>query len=109
VIPRTLAQNCGANVIRTMTKLRAAHAESSEPRCASATPHARTRTGLLLAGEVEGGKREWTCGLTREVETPLPSYSPHDHMILRVDLVYRDEKVANRDTKVWHFGIENGN
>jgi len=31
VIPRTLAQNCGANVIRTMTKLRAAHAESSEP------------------------------------------------------------------------------
>jgi hypothetical protein len=87
VIPRTLAQNCGANVIRTMTKLRAAHAESSEPRCASATlhnvirtmtklraahaesseprcasatPHARTRTGLLLAGEVEGGKREWT-------------------------------------------------
>jgi hypothetical protein len=26
-------------------------------------------------------------GLTREVETPLPSNSPHDHMILRVDLV----------------------
>jgi hypothetical protein len=25
-------------------------------------------------------------GLTREVETPLPSNSPHDHMILRVDL-----------------------
>lgn len=28
VIPRTLAQNCGANVIRTLTKLRAKHAES---------------------------------------------------------------------------------
>jgi T-complex protein 1 subunit gamma len=27
VIPRTLAQNCGANVIRTLTKLRAKHAE----------------------------------------------------------------------------------
>jgi len=27
VIPRTLAQNCGANVIRTLTKLRAEHAE----------------------------------------------------------------------------------
>ncbi|PSC73318.1 T-complex 1 subunit gamma [Micractinium conductrix] len=27
VIPRTLAQNCGANVIRTLTKLRARHAE----------------------------------------------------------------------------------
>jgi hypothetical protein len=26
-------------------------------------------------------------GLTREVETPLPSNSPHGHMILRVDLV----------------------
>jgi T-complex protein 1 subunit gamma len=26
VIPRTLAQNCGANVIRTLTRLRAAHA-----------------------------------------------------------------------------------
>lgn len=31
VIPRTLAQNCGANVIRTLTKLRAKHAE--EPNC----------------------------------------------------------------------------
>jgi hypothetical protein len=26
-------------------------------------------------------------GLTRAVERPLPSNSPHDHMILRVDLV----------------------
>jgi T-complex protein 1 subunit gamma len=30
VIPRTLAQNCGANVIRTLTKLRAKHAEAAE-------------------------------------------------------------------------------
>ena len=30
VIPRTLSQNCGANVIRTITKLRAKHAEDSE-------------------------------------------------------------------------------
>eukprot|EP00775_Hariotina_reticulata_P007573 gene7573-7776_t len=28
VIPRTLAQNCGANIIRTLTKLRAKHAET---------------------------------------------------------------------------------
>ena len=27
VIPRTLAQNCGANIIRVLTKLRAKHAE----------------------------------------------------------------------------------
>lgn len=30
VIPRTLIQNCGANVIRTLTKLRAKHAEGDE-------------------------------------------------------------------------------
>ncbi len=29
VIPRTLCQNCGANVIRTMTKLRSQHAAAS--------------------------------------------------------------------------------
>ncbi len=31
VIPRTLAQNCGINVIRTLTKLRAKHAD--DPGC----------------------------------------------------------------------------
>ena len=30
VIPRTLAQNCGANVIRTLTKLRAKHADNTD-------------------------------------------------------------------------------
>lgn len=30
VIPRTLTQNCGANVIRTLTKLRAEHADHSK-------------------------------------------------------------------------------
>ena len=30
VIPRTLAQNCGCNVIRTVTELRAAHARAAE-------------------------------------------------------------------------------
>jgi T-complex protein 1 subunit gamma len=30
VIPRTLARNCGANVIRTITKLRAKHAEEAD-------------------------------------------------------------------------------
>ncbi|KAK4537240.1 hypothetical protein CDCA_CDCA11G3265 [Cyanidium caldarium] len=31
VIPRTLAENCGASVIRVMTRLRALHAQSSDP------------------------------------------------------------------------------
>ena len=30
VIPRTLAQNCGANIIRTLTKLRAQHADGND-------------------------------------------------------------------------------
>jgi hypothetical protein len=42
-----------------------------------------TQTGLRAQHERE----ERVGGLTREVETPSPSYSPHDHMILRVDRV----------------------
>merc|ERR1711976_945645 len=33
VIPRTLAQNCGANTIRTLTTLRAKHAEGDQSTC----------------------------------------------------------------------------
>merc|ERR1712066_1002728 len=33
VIPRTLAQNCGANTIRTLTALRAKHAEGDNASC----------------------------------------------------------------------------
>ena len=40
-----------------------------------------TSLAQVSAGESGPG------GLTREVETPLPPNSPHDHMILRVDLV----------------------
>jgi hypothetical protein len=32
-------------------------------------------------------ERERRPGLAQEVETPLPSNSPHDHMILRVEQV----------------------
>ena len=37
----------------------------------------------LRAVQVRESERKWTGGLTREVETPLPSNSPHDHMVLR--------------------------
>ena len=33
VIPRTLAQNCGANTVRTLTTLRAKHAEGDNASC----------------------------------------------------------------------------
>jgi hypothetical protein len=46
-------------------------------RCGTATPHARVTKHLERLESGPGG-------LTREVDTPLPSNSPHDHMILRV-------------------------
>ena len=49
IIPRTLAQNCGVNVIRTITKLRAKHAED--------------------AGSAEGSSSTWGInGETGEIE-----------------------------------------
>jgi hypothetical protein len=46
-------------------------------------------------------------GLTREVETPLPSNSPHDHMLLRVDqralsVTQRALSVTQRALSVTH-------
>lgn len=46
MIPRTLAQNCGANVIRTMTKLRAKH---SDPGNATFGIDGNTGEGRLAA------------------------------------------------------------
>jgi hypothetical protein len=51
-----------------------------EPNTYSAPPHQRGR-GCTRHRESGAG------GLTREVDTPLPSNNPHDHMILRVELV----------------------
>ena len=50
------------------------------------------RTGVQVRGSlilcpVVPEKRVEVVGLTREVETPLPSNSPPDHMILREELV----------------------
>jgi hypothetical protein len=41
----------------------------------------------VVPAAAQPDERVGAGGLTREVETPLPSNSPHDHMILRVDLV----------------------
>jgi hypothetical protein len=43
--------------------------------------------GGAAGGGGRAGEESGPLGLTREVERPLPSNSPHDHMILRVDLV----------------------
>jgi hypothetical protein len=48
----------------------------------------RVRRASLVQVRRSGQERERERpGLTREAETPLPSNSPRDHMILRVDLV----------------------
>jgi hypothetical protein len=51
----------------------------------------RESSDTELVYAVEGSStlytREWACGPTREMETPLPSNSHIDPMILRVDLV----------------------
>lgn len=50
VIPRTLAQNCGANVIRTLTKLRAKHAEEGSKCTAGLEGNSGTITDMREAG-----------------------------------------------------------
>jgi len=50
VIPRTLAQNCGANVIRTLTKLRAKHAEGGEGCTFGIDGHTGLVTDMKAAG-----------------------------------------------------------
>jgi hypothetical protein len=50
-------------------------------------------------------------GLTREVERALPSNSPHDHMLLRVDLVGAHAGGGNAlafKQPTWPYDIESG-
>jgi hypothetical protein len=50
--------------------------------------HRATERGVDFFQTLQVREREsGPGGLTRELETPSPSNSPHDQMILRVDLV----------------------
>ena len=77
VIPRTLMHNCGANVIRTLTKLRAKHAEG--------TPESATYGVDGNTGEVkdmrEAGIWEPYAVKTQTVKTAIESAT----MLLRID------------------------
>lgn len=54
VIPRTLAQNCGTNVLRALTQLRAKHASGKEP-----TWGINGETGALVDMNVRAGRGLW--------------------------------------------------
>jgi hypothetical protein len=71
-----VAAASSAGVVETLQAAVAQWVAQVGSRCRS-TPLSPTR------GESESG----AGGLTREVETPLPSNSPHDHMMLGVELV----------------------
>jgi hypothetical protein len=78
VIPRTLAQNCGANVIRTLTKLRAKHAEAAAAGGASCSYGINGETGGWRLGGGVGGagaapvtQGAWGLGRGRR-PAPLP-------------------------------------
>lgn len=57
MIPRTLAQNCGTNVLRALTQLRAKHASGKEP-----TWGINGETGALVDMNVRAGAfvLDWT-------------------------------------------------
>ena len=60
VIPRTLAQNCGANVIRTLTQLRARHADAAGATFGiDGNKGARQPATCLHARVVDGIKGAW--------------------------------------------------
>ena len=76
VIPRTLAQNCGANVIRTITKLRAKHMEGPD----SSTFGIDGNTGSIVDMK-ELGVWEPYAVKVQTVKTAIEAAS----LILRVD------------------------
>ena len=77
VIPRTLAQNCGANVVRLLTDLRAKHAAADK---SGATWGVNGTTGQM-ADMCKLGIWEPYCVKTQTFKTAIESAC----MILRID------------------------
>jgi hypothetical protein len=55
-------------------------------RCVAVTGMRALLQNMVRAAALQRERESGPGGLTREVETPLPSNSPHDHMILRVGI-----------------------
>eukprot|EP01134_Creolimax_fragrantissima_P007649 CFRG7649T1 len=77
VIPRTLIQNCGANIIRTLTKLRAVHAEEGKT-----TWGVDGETGKIVDMK-ELGVWEPLAVKLQTVKTAIETAS----MLLRIDMI----------------------
>ena len=88
MIPRTIAFNCGANTIRTLTALRAKHAEGSNAAWGvdgmTGTLEDMERLGVLepMAVKLQGGH----CSIDNILYVfglILPSFDPLTHASLR--------------------------
>lgn len=93
IIPRTLAQNCGANTIKTLTALRAKHANHSDPN----TPCAWGIDGET-AQLVERDKK----GLWEPLTVKLQTYKTAVEtaiLLLRIDdIVSGSKKKGDKET-----------
>jgi len=76
VIPRTLAENCGADVVRLLTKLRAKHADGQ-----NASVGLDGETGEIKDMDTDGGVWEPFVVKVQTVKTAIESAA----MLLRID------------------------
>lgn len=84
VIPRTLAQNCGTNVLRALTQLRAKHASGKEP-----TWGIDGETGALVDMNVRAVAGAFVLGLDWTVCMYVPRY-PTTVMLTRFFFTWTD-------------------
>merc|ERR1719273_2136737 len=88
VIPRTLAQNCGANTVRTLTTLRAKHAEGDNASC-----------GINgLTGKIEDMK---ALGIFEPLAVKLQTYKTAVEtaiLLLRIDDIVSGSKKKDGST-----------
>lgn len=91
-IPRTLAQNCGVSVIRTITQLRAKHAESSSSMDESCCTWGLNGITGELVDMKEFGVWEPLSVKIQTIKTAIESAC----MILRIDDIVSGSKKQNR-------------
>ena len=92
IIPRTLAQNCGANTIRTLTALRAKHASHTVGDNSPCTWGINGETGDIVDMKTEGVWEPLSVKMQvykTAVETAI--------LLLRIDDIVSGSKKKDRD------------